>query len=197
MNPALEKAALRKVMALRRDEVFAANPVAGLTLSARVPGAMFGRGAIVVSGYWPFRSEIDPRPLMQRFARAGARLALPVTPAKGANAPLRFHLWRPGDALHQSAFGVHEPLPNTEQVDPDILLTPLLAFDRFGGRLGYGAGHYDRTLAGLRAQKSVLVIGLAFATQELGRAPAAPHDQALDGVVTERAFIETSPGEAC
>ena len=148
------------------------------------------KGGQVVSAYWPFRTEIDPRPLMRRLIHLGAQIALPVTPAKGADQPVRFHLWSAQDILHPSAFGVHEPLPSAEVVEPDLLLVPLLAFDRQGGRLGYGAGHYDRTLERLRAIKPIRAIGLAFAAQEVGRVPTHDHDQPLDAILTERAFIK-------
>jgi len=127
---------------------------------------------------------------MQRLAEAGARLALPVTPPRGADEPVRFHLWSTGEILHVSAFGVHEPHPGNEVVEPDLVLLPLLAFDRRGGRLGYGAGHYDRTLERLRAVKPIRAIGLAFAAQEVERVPTGPHDQPLDAILTERAYIE-------
>ncbi len=189
MSEPPSKAALRAEVAARRAAAFAANPTAGLTLSARAPRRLF-RAGVVVSAYCPFRTEIDPRPLMQRFAAAGAQIALPVTPAKSSNQPVCFHLWAAEDALHPSAFGVHEPHPSKAIVEPDILLVPLLAFDRLGGRLGYGAGHYDRTLERLRALKPILAIGLAFAAQEVERAPMDAHDQPLDAILTERAFIE-------
>jgi 5-formyltetrahydrofolate cyclo-ligase len=185
----LIKAELRAEMARLRATAFAADPLAGSALCDLAPKALF-KPNIVVSGYWPFRSEIDPRPLMQRFARAGARLALPRAPKRGADEPLQFHLWRVPDVLYASAFGVHEPHPAAERVDPDILLVPLLAFDRRGGRLGYGAGHYDRTLERLRARKTIRAIGLAFAEQEVERVPMDAHDQRLDAVLTERALIE-------
>ncbi len=84
----------------------------------------------------------------------------------------------------------------TKQAEPDLLLVPLLAFDRFGGRLGYGAGHYDRTLEHLRAKKPIIAVGLAFADQEIERVPMHDHDQRLDAVLTEREFIEVVLGEA-
>ncbi len=177
-------------MAQRRAEAFSANPLAGLTLSALFPMAAMPKPGAVVSAYWPFRAEIDPRPLIQRLVRAGARIALPVTPAKGSDRPLSFHLWSAHEALTCSALGVPEPHPSAELVDPDILLVPLLAFDRRGGRLGYGAGHYDRTLEHLRRRKAVRAIGLAFAAQEIGRVPMDEHDQRLDAILTERAFTE-------
>ena len=189
MSSAISKAVLRKQAAARRDAAFAAGPVAALSLSAWAPRGVVERPGLIVSGYWPFRSEIDPRPLMQRFAKAGATLALPVTPAKGADAPLRFLRWDPEDLLHPSAFGVQEPHPSKAAADPDILLVPLLAFDRAGGRLGYGAGHYDRTLERLRAIKPVLAVGLAFAAQEVEAVPMDAHDQRLDAILTERGYL--------
>jgi 5-formyltetrahydrofolate cyclo-ligase len=126
---------------------------------------------------------------MAAFARAGARIALPVTPPKGSDAPLTFRLWDAADQLAPGHFPVHEPPAHAPQVEPDLVLVPLLAFDRRGHRLGYGAGHYDRTLARLRALKPVTALGLSFSAQGVEVLPAGPHDQRLDGVVTERGFI--------
>ncbi len=126
---------------------------------------------------------------MRRLVDAGARIALPVTP-KSTDDRLRFHLWSTDDMLHPGAFGVHEPHHAAEEADPDLLLVPLLAFDRRGGRLGYGAGHYDRALERLRALKRIRAIGLAFAAQEVERVPTHAHDQPLDAVLTERAYIK-------
>lgn len=188
MSAGLSKADLRTELTARRAALKAAHPTAGLTLSARLPRLAGPAG--VVAGYWPFRSEIDPRPLMARFARAGWRLALPATPAKGGDAPLTFRLWRPGDAMAPHPFGMAEPPPTAETVRPDLLLVPLLGFDAAGHRLGYGAGYYDRTLAALRATGPVRAIGLAFAGQAVERLPTGPHDQPLQAILTERAFIE-------
>lgn len=189
MTEPVLKTHLRAEAALRRAEAHAANPTAGATLSAVLPReALPPRGA-VVAGYWPFRTEIDPRALMGRLARLGARLALPVTPPKGSEAPLTFRAWRPETPLQPGAFGVPEPGPGCETVEPDLLLVPLLAFDRSGRRLGYGAGHYDRTLEALRARRRVVALGLAFAAQEVERTPVHAHDQLLDAIVTEAAYI--------
>ena len=147
-----------------------------------------GLSGAVVSGYWPFRTEIDPRPLMRRLARLGATVALPATPAKGADAPLTFRLWRDADALSRGSFGVREPPPDAPVLEPDLVLVPLLAFDRIGHRLGYGAGHFDRTLERLRALKPVTAIGLAYAVQAVDALPYGPHDQKLDGVCSERGY---------
>jgi 5-formyltetrahydrofolate cyclo-ligase len=139
---------------------------------------------IVVSGYSPIRNEIDPTPLMLKLAAQGARLALPVINARGKS--LTFRAWSPSDRLMLGALGIPEPSPAAAEVDPDVMLVPLAAFDRAGHRIGYGAGHYDYTFAHLRKSKAVTGIGLAFAIQEIETVPALSHDVALDYVLTER-----------
>ena len=140
----------------------------------------------IVAGYAPIRSEIDPRPLMTKLAADGAQLALPVVTDK--NLALAFRKWVPGDALLPGPYGIAEPAEDAEPVTPDVLLVPLAGFDRTGHRLGYGAGHYDRTIRSLRPRKA-LIIGLAFAAQETDNILAVAHDERLDMVVTERGII--------
>ena len=137
----------------------------------------------IVSGYSPIRSEIDPAPLMQKLAEQGARLALPCVTTRGKS--LIFRIWHPNDRLMLGPLGIPEPSPAAAEVIPDIMLTPLAAFDRLGHRIGYGAGHYDFTFAHLRKTKHVVGIGLAFSAQEIEAVPALSHDVALDYVLTE------------
>jgi 5-formyltetrahydrofolate cyclo-ligase len=141
-----------------------------------VPGA-------IVSGYSPIRSEIDPVPLMRKLAALGARLALPAVMARGKS--LAFRAWSPDDRLMLGPLGILEPSPAATELIPDIMLVPLAAFDRLGHRIGYGAGHYDYTLAHLRKTKAIAAIGVAFAVQEIAAVPALSHDVALDYVLTE------------
>ena len=142
----------------------------------------------VVAGYSPIRSEIDPIPLMQKLAARGAPLALPVITARGQS--LRFRVWSPGDRLMRGPLGILEPSPAAAEIVPDIVLVPLAAFDRSGHRIGYGAGHYDRTLAQLHKSKGFAAIGLAFAAQEVEAVPALQHDVALDYVLTETRLLD-------
>ena len=142
----------------------------------------------VVAGYSPIRSEIDPAPLMQELAARGMRLALPVITAR--DSPLGFRLWAANDKLLRGPLGILEPSPDAAEIVPDIVLVPLAAFDRSGHRIGYGAGHYDRTLARLRDSKKIIAIGLAFAVQEIETIPALPHDVALDYVLTETQLFD-------
>ena len=140
----------------------------------------------VVSAYSPMGSELDPGPLIRRLQDAGARLALPVVIAKAA--PLVFR--EAGDpALHEpDAAGIRAPPLSSPVLRPDLVLAPLLAFDASGWRLGYGGGYYDRTLAALRASGPVLVVGLAFALQEVEHVPHGPKDERLDAILTERGY---------
>ena len=138
----------------------------------------------VVSGYSPIRSELDPAPLMRKLAQQGARLALPAVLARGKS--LAFRAWSPSERLTLGPLGILEPSPAMAELIPDIMLVPLAAFDRLGHRIGYGAGHYDFTLAHLRKVKPIVTVGLAFAAQEIKAVPALAHDVALDYVLTEK-----------
>jgi 5-formyltetrahydrofolate cyclo-ligase len=104
-------------------------------------------------------------------------------------AALVFRLHEPGEALAPDALGVPAPTAAAQEVWPDVVFTPVLAFDRNGGRLGQGGGHFDRTIEALRARKPVVVIGVAYAGQEVAEVPLEPHDQRLDGILTETGYI--------
>ena len=182
-----QKAALRRTLKERRAGL--ADPEAAAEAIARhlVAGVDLPPSG-VVAGHWPLAGELDPRPAMRRLGASGHALALPRM--RGAGEPLAFHVWREGDALIRAAFGVMEPDPSRPQVEPDLLLVPLLAFDAGGRRLGWGKGYYDRTLARLRTRRpEVLAIGVAFAAQQVDQVPAGPADQALDLVVTELGLV--------
>jgi 5-formyltetrahydrofolate cyclo-ligase len=142
----------------------------------------------VVSGYSPIRSELDPVPLMRELAAQGAQLALPAVMARGKS--LAFRAWSASDRLMLGPLGILEPSPAAAELIPDIMLVPLAAFDRAGHRIGYGAGHYDYTLAHLRKLKHIMAVGLAFAAQEIVAVPALPHDVALDYVLTETEVLD-------
>jgi 5-formyltetrahydrofolate cyclo-ligase len=143
-----------------------------------------------VGGYWPIRSEVDSRPLMEALLDRGQDMAL----SQILHPHLSWRLWRPGDVLVKGGFGVREPGPDAPEVFPSALLVPLVAFDRRGGRVGYGKGHFDRAIAALEAKHPVLTIGLAYAVQEIDRVPVEPHDRMLDVIITEAELIRTRPG---
>jgi 5-formyltetrahydrofolate cyclo-ligase len=140
------------------------------------------RGSAVVSGFASLPDEFRVWPLLRRLHREGHRLALPVMQGKAK--PLLFRAWAPGDALDRGVWGIGEPKADKAIVEPDILLVPLLAFDRRGWRLGYGGGFYDRTLQRLRALQPIVAVGLAFDEQRIDAVPHLDYDQRLDWVLT-------------
>ena len=172
-----------------RKTLAAQAPAAAQQAAENLPAGML-RGFKRVAGYRPRGGEIDPWPLMLRFAAAGARLALPAAPDR--ESPLAFRAFAEGDRLTPDAFGVDSPTQDAALVEPDLLIIPLLGFDRSGGRIGQGGGHYDRTLAVLRARQPVFALGLAYAGQQVARAPVEAHDQRLDAILTEIAYIEAT-----
>jgi 5-formyltetrahydrofolate cyclo-ligase len=182
------KARLRREALARRDALppdlrqRAAESVAARSLPVEVPPG------IMVSGFSPIGSEINPLALMRHLAEGGARLALPVVMGRGR--PLVFRAWAWGEPLGKGQWGIREPRPDAPEVEPDILLVPLAAFDRVGHRIGYGAGYYDLTLMALRAAKPVVAVGLAYAAQEIATVPATARDARLDLVLTEREVID-------
>ncbi len=173
----------------RRDAAARADlgGAAGAALRDRVLGAVDFPTACAVSAYWPMGSEIDPRPLIGALHGRGHAIGLPVVLRPGA--ALVFRTWAPGLALTAGGFGTRIPGPEQAEIRPEVLLVPLLAFDRRGFRLGYGGGFYDRTLAALRAAGAVRALGLAYAGQEIAEVPRGGFDQGLDGIVTETGAI--------
>ena len=184
----VSKSDLRAAGLTARDGLSdAQRAAAALAVAARGLPFEFAPDSIV-SGYSPIRSEIDPVPLMRALAEQGARLALPAVMARGKS--LAFRAWSAGDRLMLGPLGILEPSPAAIELIPDIMLVPLAAFDRAGHRIGYGAGHYDYTLAHLRKLKHIIAVGLAFAAQEIEAVPALSHDVALDYVLTEAQLFD-------
>lgn len=182
------KAELRTAALAKRDALSDSKRAAAAKAVAKRGLPIEIAHGTIVSGYSPIRSEIDPAPLMRMLAELGAQLALPAVMARGKT--LAFRVWSPDDRLMLGPLGILEPSPAAAEVVPDIMLVPLAAFDRAGHRIGYGAGHYDYTLAHVRKLRAVTAIGLAFATQEIEAIPALSHDVALDYVLTETKIFD-------
>lgn len=193
-NAAIElrnrKRQLRQSAELLRQKIKPQHPDAGarvvqhLLQDLRSKDPATWTAGTVVSSYHQRGSEMDMTDLNAALVEAGYDLALPVVLGRGH--PLAFRRYRPGDDLTKGVLEVMEPLPTAPILVPKILLLPLLAFDRQGNRLGYGGGYYDRTVALLRREASILAIGIAFAQQECPDIPVGGTDAPLDWIVTEQ-----------
>ncbi|AWJ84938.1 5-formyltetrahydrofolate cyclo-ligase [Azospirillum sp. TSH58] len=193
-DPRAAKDAARAQARARRDSLsddrlraFAADSLRDRFLEELVRPGLVPDGPI--AGYWPLGSELDVRPLLLHLRTGGRSIALPVSGPRGQ--ALTFRDWDPVLPLAAGRYGIHEPAADRPEVVPAVLLVPMLAFDRSGHRLGYGAGYYDRTLDALRAARSpsdgpVLAVGMAFAAQEMDAVPCGAHDERLDWILTER-----------
>jgi 5-formyltetrahydrofolate cyclo-ligase len=188
-----QKQAARQLAASGRKELHARDEgAAALALAHAHFPVSPEPGFSIVSGYYPYQSEISVLPLLGRLAGDGWATCLPVV--LGMGLPLEFRSWYPGEPTISGKWGIPRPAESAVQVEPDVLLVPLLAFDRVGYRLGYGGGFYDRTLSMLRAKKRVIAIGVAFSGQEIDAVPRDMTDQALDFVLTETGLVSLTHG---
>lgn len=164
-----------------RAEAAARDPDAAETLAAQFPMKLLERYGPIVAGYVAINEELDPDPLMRRLASAGAELCLPRIEESGE---MTWRLWSFGEPLERRPFGLSEPGVDAPLAEPTLILTPLLAFDAMGNRLGYGKGHYDKAVAKLRANGRAFTCGIAYPAQQIDQVPAEAHDQPLDWAVT-------------
>lgn len=183
------KPELRREAQARRSQIHQAiGATAGTLFRDQGLRLLADRPGRTVSGYWPIRSEPDLRPLLVALTAMGREIVLPNVVAAGQ--PLRFHAWQPGDELVAGPLATATPHPDSPVRVPEIMLVPLLAFDRQRRRLGYGGGFYDRTIAGLRATgRPLLTIGIGYAGLEMTQVPTDPWDQTLDAILTETGLV--------
>ena len=176
------KAALRATaLANRTRAAESAGPKAALLIARRLLGEfVFMKGAII-AGYAAINGEADPFPLMATLNAQGHALCLPRIEAR----TLVFRSWKPGDKLVPGPMNIPEPDAKAKERRPDLLLVPLLAFDRDGYRLGYGGGYYDRYLSEHRRKRTIKAIGIAYEGQAVDELPRESFDEPLDAVVTE------------
>ena len=180
----IKRLARSKATLIRNDVHESAKPGAGAVLAKRGLPVARNSPDSVISAFHSFGSEISTFELFDRLVADGWTTALPVVVAK--NTPLVFRQWAPGDALVLGRWDIKVPPEEAPEVLPDVVLVPLLAFDRKGFRLGYGGGFYDRTLEKIRGLKPVTAIGIAYAGQEVDEVPRDAYDQRLDWIMTEK-----------
>ena len=134
----------------------------------------------IIGGYYPINFEIDDLALLKKFQKNKFNISLPVIKK---NFQMDFYSWSFSEPLKINRYGIPEP-EKKNIVYPDVLLIPLVAFDKNLNRLGYGGGYYDRLIKKLSKKKNIIKIGLAFSTQEIDKVPINVYDQKLDYIVT-------------
>ena len=139
-----------------------------------------------IGGYYPINFEIDSLELMKKFEKNKFIISLPIIKK---NFEMDFYKWSFSDPLKINKYGIPEP-ETKNIVYPDILLIPLVAFDKNLNRLGYGGGYYDRLIVRLSKKKKILKIGLAFPIQKIDKVPTNVYDQKLDYVVTNKYIVK-------
>jgi 5-formyltetrahydrofolate cyclo-ligase len=188
----LEKSRLRSERLAERDRLAADLRIEkSLELCDHGSRSINAEPGTIVSGFSPIRSEADIRPLMADLKRRGARLCLPVIIDKQT---IIFRELVPGADLVPMGFGTFGPGPGAEELDPDLMLVPLSAFDAQGQRIGYGGGYYDRAIDRLH-KKGLFpeLIGIAFDCQEVASVPVEQHDVRLHAILTESGLRRVNP----
>jgi len=178
----LKQAARKQALARRRE---AHDTHVGAFAAGRLLEFLEPHAGQTIAGYMPIRTEVDPRPVMAEMAKSGF-VTVPVI--EGAGLALKFRRWQPGCDMVEGPFGAQVPVEGPF-LEPEVLIVPLVAFDRKGNRLGYGGGFYDRTLAMLREHRPTLAVGFAYSAQEAEGLPVEPTDARLDAVVTEEEVL--------
>jgi len=180
---------LRERMKGERRAAAKARPDAGVHAARNFLDAIAPAKDAIIALYYPINDELDTEPLTAALTTDKITIALPIVGDK--KAPLTFRLYAPGDPLIDGVYGAKTPDEDAALATPAIVVTPLLAFTRAGGRLGYGGGYYDRTLEYLRKSGGVTAVGYAYGAQEVDALPLSPLDQPLDWIVTERGALKT------
>lgn len=190
MTLSAQKERVREIAAIQRKQAAATALSNSPAIIADHIVRQFGKSteARAVSGYLAIGDELDVEPTLQGLRAAGMKTALPVVVAAGQ--ALVFRQWEPGDALEAGPLRTRHPTMDCPQLEPDLLLVPMLAFDDQGYRMGWGGGFYDRTLADLRARKTVTAVGIAYAGQRVDKVPRDHHDARLDWIATEAGMYE-------
>lgn len=178
----IEKALLRDVAHAQRAVLGSSARTEAAKVAAQhlIDGVEIAQDSVLAC-FWPIRDEIDCKPVLIHFMDAFQKVCLPVT--MGDDKPLEFRIWENGAQLFEAGFGSLAPGDTAPVVTPDVIIIPLLGYDKHGTRLGYGRGYYDRSIAAM--ENKPLIIGYAFSAQELPTIPRDEFDVPMDYLVTE------------
>ncbi|HVY20995.1 MAG TPA: 5-formyltetrahydrofolate cyclo-ligase [Bauldia sp.] len=189
----VSKDTLRAEAMARRDTITAADRAdASAAIAERVTSLAAVAGARSIGAYLPIWSEVETRDILDWAFARDIEVALPAVIDAMT---FVYRRWQKGDALLTGRFGTRAPGDDAQVLAPDVIITPMVAFDRRGTRLGHGRGYYDRAVAGMRAGgHEPLLVGVAFAAQEVADIPSEPHDIGMHFIVTERETLALRKG---
>ena len=136
----------------------------------------------IIGGYYPYNHEVNVMPLLEKFEKSNYIISLPKI---GKNSNMNFFVWSTNDPLNINEYGIPEPITN-RMIFPDVLLVPLVAYDKNFNRVGYGGGFYDRYIKRIKKIKNTLTIGLAFSYQKVKKIPIEKNDIKIDFIITEK-----------
>lgn len=140
-----------------------------------------------VAAYFPLEAELDCLPILEKLLEMNIETFIPVI--RGEGRTMVFGRWQYGDPVEFYKDYIPVPFGTVKCDVPDIILAPVLGFDKNRNRLGYGGGYYDRAIAGLKSEKNVKFIGLGYSFQELNAVPSEPHDVPLDMMITDKGIV--------
>ncbi|MCF6200162.1 MAG: 5-formyltetrahydrofolate cyclo-ligase [Hyphomicrobiaceae bacterium] len=185
-----EKSQLRQQMKTQRGEIDAAGAKeAASAVIEQLKPFLASKKRWQIALYHPLHSELDALPLARFLSEQRVRLSLPVIMSR--DEPMIFRPWQIDELLVSAVHKIKVPPNKGLSATPELIIVPLLAFDKNGYRLGYGGGYYDRTLAQIRGERRVIAMGLAYDFQEVNSIPVGPHDQHLDYLLTPSGLSKT------
>ena len=185
-----EKTQLRKKSILLRKKNFKIKKKFEFDLIFKLIKKHFSTKKIVIAAYYPSNYEVNIIDFLESAFKKNFKIVLPVTKPSGK---MSFKSWIFKDPLYVSAFGTLEPKKTNKEINPDLVLVPLLAFDSKLNRLGYGKGYYDRSLQKLsNVKKKIVSLGIAYSFQKCKSIPINKHDFKLDYIFTEQGIISSN-----
>ena len=182
-----DKSALRSKSLLQRKKKYLTVKNFNFNLIFNLISKHFNKKKIIIAGYYPSNYEVDILNFLEKASKKKFRIALPVIRSSGT---MSFKSWIFKESLYVNKFGILEPKDTKKEIIPDLIMVPLVAFDKLLNRIGYGKGYYDRSLRKIsKTKKKTISLGIAYSFQKCDSIPVNKHDFKLDYIFTERGII--------
>ncbi len=184
-----DKISLRNKFILKRNKKYLSEKNFSYKLLLNFIKKNFNKKKIIIGAYYPANREVNILKFLEIVSKKNIKLALPVI---GVSENMSFKLWNFKEPLSINKFGILEPKKTNQEVLPDLIIVPLVAFDSRLNRIGYGKGYYDRKLKKIKKiKKNIIALGIAYSFQKCRRVPVNKYDYKLDYIFTEQGFISS------